>query len=743
MAQSTCCFLIAALLLAVAEGVSAEAPFIVPRSPHKQLVLDARAVESTAGLRLVMGHLEKDPRNPLFRADKPWENALNNLYPNIHYDEQEKLFKLWYKCVLNDKDVIAKMMPPATVHDQGWFLLYATSRDGVAWEKPELGLYGFDGSTKNNAVARDTPNVGVFRDPHDADPARRYKMIYDVGLGKMRARFSPDGVRWSDPIEPQGFTSRTGDTHNNAFWDERLGKYVLITRFFLGERLVARYESSDFIRWEDPRLVLRSTLQEGKRRQVYCMPSFPYANVYLGFVMMYNAGSDRTVDCELAWSGDSVHWQRVLPGTPLIPRGPDGSYDSRCIYAPAGPAVAQDGKLLIYYGGSDVVHAGWKRHCLPCLARLRLDGFAAYEPSDAGRAGTLVTQPMLVTEETLRLSADAAGGSIRVAVLDEKGFELTDCEPVAANVTDEPVRWRNGAELARLKGKVVRLAFEITSARLYAFSGLALLPGVELSTAVRHFDSALQVALSAPGADKGAVIRYTLDDADPGVTSPAADAPIRLDRTATLKARVFLPVQNRGGPLLSETFTKQAPWKETHPGQSLQVVTHTARFERDAEGWRAEGSLTHHPAGGREDGYVTIARPVQFPFVSAGTDASGGVFTGDWPARFGGSGATISLWQRSAASGAATRVELFAGDIAQWTFAKLPGPGKDWAEVSTTIRFDWNDAEAEAAGWQRAINGFSWQETIRHVGRVVVMPCVVGEPMSCDLDEFTVRTSGD
>ncbi|MCY3020835.1 MAG: hypothetical protein NTW87_17600 [Planctomycetota bacterium] len=39
------------------------------------------------------------------------------------------------------------------------------------------------------------------------------------------------------------------------------------------------------------------------------------------------------------------------------------------------------------------------------------------------------------------------------------------------------------------------------------------------------------------------------------------------------------------------------------------------------------------------------------------------------------------------------------------------------------------------------VNGFSWQETIRHVGRVVVMPCVTGEPMACDLDEFSVRTS--
>jgi len=97
------------------------------------------------------------------------------------------------------------MMPPATIHNVGWFLLYATSKDGVVWEKPELGLHGFDGSTKNNVVARDVAGgAGVFKDPHDPDPARRYKLVYDLGFSKLRVRFSPDGLHWGEPLEPQG-----------------------------------------------------------------------------------------------------------------------------------------------------------------------------------------------------------------------------------------------------------------------------------------------------------------------------------------------------------------------------------------------------------------------------------------------------------------------------------------------------------------------------------------------------------
>ncbi|MEI7822426.1 MAG: hypothetical protein WCK55_16050, partial [Verrucomicrobiota bacterium] len=49
-----------------------------------------------------------------------------------------------------------KMDGPSTVHDVGWYLLYATSKDGVAWERPALEVHKFDGRGGNNIVARDT-----------------------------------------------------------------------------------------------------------------------------------------------------------------------------------------------------------------------------------------------------------------------------------------------------------------------------------------------------------------------------------------------------------------------------------------------------------------------------------------------------------------------------------------------------------------------------------------------------------
>lgn len=563
-------------------AVAADTPRLVAPDARKHLVLDTRVIRSTENARLVLGTVTKEPRNPLFRADQPWENSLNNLYPNVLWDEQERVFKLWYKCVLADKDLIAKMDAPSTVHDVGWYLLYATSKDGLAWERPALGLHKFDGSAANNVVARDTPNVGVFKDPHDPDIARRYKMVYDVGLGKPRVRFSADGVHWGEPVEALGFSAYHGDTHNNAFWDDRLKKYLWFTKLYLGERLVARFESDDFIHWKNSGMVLRSSVDEGKSSQTYCLPVFRYGNIYLGYVMMYHVGRGRAVDCELAWSPDSVTWQRVAPGTPFIPRGPKGSHDSECIYAMAGPSVAQGNDLLIFYGGSDVPHLGWKRHCLPSLARLPLDRFAGYEPVEKTKPAILETGSFSVTDEPLRVSADATNGRLLVQLLDHEGSVLAEAEPLTANVTDAPVRWQRG-NLESLKGKPVRFRFTLSNASLHALGGVELRdpalpehpnpirsrPPAPATTKLIAFDNDAQgwkgndtLEHHASGGAKGGYVSVTRGNGlVPFVYSPATakDSPLAGDWTQLIGGRgatisALVRAAKAGGKVKVELF---------------------------------------------------------------------------------------------------------------------------------------------------------------------------------------------
>lgn len=191
--------------------------------------------------------------------------------------------------------------------------------------------------------------------------------------------------------------------------DEPTKKYQWFTKLYVGERTMARFESEDFLNWRNSGMVLRSTISEGRATQTYCMTPFRYGSVWLAYVMMYHPGSGRGVDCELAWSVDSVKWERLLPGTRSILRGAKGTYDSECIYAMAGPPVVRDGKLLMFYGGDDFPHTGWKRDCVPCLARLPLDHFAGYEPAEKDKPATLFTTKLTVTDGTAAHHRECCG----------------------------------------------------------------------------------------------------------------------------------------------------------------------------------------------------------------------------------------------------------------------------------------------------------------------------------------------
>jgi hypothetical protein len=462
-----------ALLLAPLAALHAGEPSLMKPDEHKYLMVDSRIVCNVQNAKLVLGSPVKATENPLFQADKPWENALNNLYPNVLWDEHERVFKLWYKCVLADTNVIAKMDSPSTVHDVGWYLLYATSQDGVRWTKPALGLFKHEGSDANNIVARDCPNVGVFKDLHEAEAGRRYKMVFDVGLGKPRVRFSPDGIHWEPAIEALGFGAKNGDTHNNAVWDGESGKYFWFTKLWLGERTMARFESDDFIHWKNNGMVLRSTTNEARNSQTYCMTPFRYGRHWLAYVMIYHPGKGRSVDCELAWSPDALRWERVKPGTPFIPRGAKGTYDSECIYAMAGPPIVQDGQLLIYYGGDDFPHTGWKRSCLPCLARLPVDRFAGYTAVEKERPATLLTAQLIATEKPICISADAAGGSIRITAIDDTTGVIDETEPVTGNVTDFAVKWKNQGLSKHIRRRI-QLRIEMNNATLWSIAGIEL-----------------------------------------------------------------------------------------------------------------------------------------------------------------------------------------------------------------------------------------------------------------------------
>ena len=453
---------------------------------ERYLLLDSRIVDSVVNAELTIGKVRKHEANPLFEEDKPWEQRFDNLYANVIYDEQEKIYKSWYSPFIIDvssKDITIQQRrerdyrPPA----REMAICYATSKDGINWVKPELGLVEFEGSKANNILWRGTPRTGletgdegtwvgphgsgIFKDLREPNPNRRYKALIKYGI--LSVAFSPDGIHWDEAIAcPEADSA--GDTHNNAFWAPTLGKYVGITREW-GEpfgRQVARTTSEDFINWEKCEIVLEGI---DPRYQTYSMPVFYHGGIYLGLVAIHDQDDD-VVWTELTWSPDTIKWHRVLPGTPFIGNdGKEGDYDWGCVYAAACP-IFLDNEIRLYYGGSDGHHNIW-RNGFFCLATLRPDGFAGFRPIASDQLATITTTPIPHRQKTLRVSADVKPqGYVKVRLLNRHRALLAESAPLQGHLTDRKLTWPSGFSFDQLGSDPVHIQFEIQDATVYSFS---------------------------------------------------------------------------------------------------------------------------------------------------------------------------------------------------------------------------------------------------------------------------------
>jgi len=467
----------------------------------RHLLLDSRVVERVEGGELALGTVTKDPGNPLFGEEHPWEARFDHMYPNALYDRPARLYRLWYTTFLTDPATTETPPQEHLIHERGAYgrvehgyrdagrprrlgLCYAESDDGLEWRKPALGLVDFEGSARNNIIRRGLHGAGVFRDddgPAEGGPFRMVTKMHVADEGGMDAALpaddmgvasSQDGVRWTDLVATPAMATN-GDTHNNALWAPTLGRYVAYGRrayhhpdLPLAIRQVARTESADFTNWSAAEVVLEGS-HPGD--QVYSMPVFHYSGIYLGLPAIFDGSVDgsRQSWTELAWSPDTVTWHRVCPGQPLIPNS-----DTREEYdwgeAYASRPVFLDDEIRLYYGACNRDHSNWKEGFL-CLARLRPDGFAGYRPTAADHPATVVSAQIPCAGTELRLTADVtAGGSVCACLEGAEGL-LATSTPVSATVTDGLVVWAEGADLAPLIGRPVRLRFELRAATLYSF----------------------------------------------------------------------------------------------------------------------------------------------------------------------------------------------------------------------------------------------------------------------------------
>ena len=93
---------------------------------EEQLFLDDYIIEHVENITRCLNPAEKHPAGPVLKPDKKWEGIRALLFGRVIYDDEENIFKMWYYC-------------------DGGHLAYATSEDGINWDKPELDVVTREG----------------------------------------------------------------------------------------------------------------------------------------------------------------------------------------------------------------------------------------------------------------------------------------------------------------------------------------------------------------------------------------------------------------------------------------------------------------------------------------------------------------------------------------------------------------------------------------------------------------------
>lgn len=426
---------------------------------------------------------------PIVQADRPWESLIN-VYCTLFEDEGR--FRLYYEVHYQDVTDYT--------HDLKAMLAYAESRDGVHWEKPELGLLSFQGSTRNNlvyglerALGRGAHGATVFKDP-SAPAAERYKLVH---MGREADRtpcvygaVSPDGLEWTALAQPLR-ANYMSDTQTVMTFDAAKGRYVGYFRGWSGalhtRRTIAYAETDDFRTWPEPRTIVAPDANDFPDSDIYTngYQAWPGAqDAHLMFPAFYQRGPD-TTEVHLCTSRDGVHWFRPQRN-PIIPPGEPGTGYEGGVYAGCGLVSLRPGEVSLPVGPKwhthNQSHYVLGRPAAPpdrghiALATWRRDGFTSLEARTAGGFSTL---PLTFNGRALQLNAwTRFGGLVAVEITDAQGTPLpglsfAECDRLSGDLADAVVTWQGRRDLGELAGKPVRLNFRLERARLHALQFIA------------------------------------------------------------------------------------------------------------------------------------------------------------------------------------------------------------------------------------------------------------------------------
>jgi len=477
-----------------------DSPFDI--GSRSELFVDRSLVHDSQGVSFTLHPGKKHSQNPLVTADQPWEGWRLEIYGTVLYDEEENIFKMWY-------------FGGNEEHFEHWGTLYATSQDGITWNKPLVGTVKSSRFAKHNMVVQGMFLSSVYKDNAEPDPNRRYKMVCwrQKPPHGAHTMVSPDGLNWVQESEKP--ICRSSDVIT-AFYDSRTQQYVAFPKLVSTwrghvRRTFGLSTSKDFINWtpsqggifrpdlrddtgslarieqvrplldqpDDPHLMRTEFYGIGAYGHESCTIAFPWM-----FTINNNArygNHEGPIEIQLATSRDLVKWERPFR-TPIVELGPKGSWDEGVIVT-SSSAIEVGDEVRLYYGGANYTHgtpALYKtentgRHtrytCSIGLVSWKRDRFVSV---DAGRdQGVLTTVPVRFSGKQLQLNASAKDdGEIVVEVCDPSGRPIPGFEksnPIQGDDLRHQVTFPGQKDVSEFAGQPVVIKFHLKNASLFSY----------------------------------------------------------------------------------------------------------------------------------------------------------------------------------------------------------------------------------------------------------------------------------
>ncbi|NUQ64871.1 MAG: hypothetical protein HUU20_20600, partial [Pirellulales bacterium] len=465
--------------------------------------MDDFLIDSLKNVRLELQHPQ--PQEIALVCDQPWEGN-TCIYFRIIPDGGR--FRMWY---MGSRWNLEPEDPKHPTPSHPYFICYAESEDGIHWTKPDLGLFEFQGSKKNNiCVTEIYDNFTPFKDANpQCPPEAKYKAIGQSKDGLVAWR-SPDGIHWKRLGEKPIITKGTFDSQNVAFWDPETRKYRAYIRDFhrmtpeslaktsdlnrsirvpaWGVRDIRLATSGDFVTWSTPELLNIAPSLPSEAHYINCIARYDRApHFFLGFPARYvergwspsmralpdlahrelRAKAEERIgtaltDCVFMSSRDGFNFHRwqeafMLPGPERF-----GTW----VYGDCYPAYGLIETKSRLPGASKEFslffpEEYWMRTTKMRRYTLRIDGFVA--ASSPLEGGELLTKPFQFAGKRLSLNfATSAAGRMHVEVTDAAakplpGFTLHESDETFGDSLDRTITWKGNSDISSLAGRPIRL----------------------------------------------------------------------------------------------------------------------------------------------------------------------------------------------------------------------------------------------------------------------------------------------